>query len=45
MNKRLILGLGLAIVLSGCSSTKNLHSVVVPEGSTIAVDMVAKKAA
>ena len=43
MNKRLILGLGLAIVLSGCSSTKNLHSVVVPEGSTIAVDMVAKK--
>jgi len=43
MNKRLLLGLGLAIVLSGCSSTKNLHSVVVPEGSDTAVNMVAKK--
>ena len=43
MNKRLLLGLGLAIVLSGCSSTKNLHSVAVPEGSSVAVNIPAKK--
>ncbi len=36
-------GLGLAVVLSGCSSTKNLHDVAVPEGSSTAVNMVAKK--
>ena len=45
MNNRLFLGLGLAIVLSGCSSTKNLHSVVVPEGSNVAVTIPAKKGA
>ncbi len=43
MKNKLILGLGLAVVLSGCGSTKNLHSEVVPEGSTKAVNMVAKK--
>lgn len=43
MNYKLLLGLGVAIVLSGCSSTKNLHSVVVPEGSSTAVNMPAKK--
>ncbi|UCE95049.1 MAG: S8 family peptidase [Flavobacteriaceae bacterium] len=43
MNNRLLLGLGLAIVLSGCSSTKNLHSVAVPEGSDVAVSIPAKK--
>ena len=43
MNNRLFLGLGLAIVLSGCSSTKNLHSVAVPEGSAVAVSIPAKK--
>jgi len=43
MNKRLLLGLGLAIVLSGCSSTKNLHSIAVPEGSSTAVNIPAKK--
>lgn len=45
MNNRLFLGLGLAIVLSGCSSTKNLHSVAVPEGSAVAVTIPAKKGA
>lgn len=44
MNKTFLLGLGLAIVLSGCSSTKNLHSVAVPEGSSTAVNIPAKKA-
>ena len=43
MNNKLFLCLGLAVVLSGCSSTKNLHSVVVPEGSSTAVNMPAKK--
>lgn len=43
MNKRLLLGLGLAVVLSGCSSTKNLHSLEVPKGSAEAVNMVAKQ--
>lgn len=43
MNKRFLLGLGLAIALSACSSTKNLHSVVVPEGSAVAVNIPAKK--
>ncbi len=43
MKNKFLLGLGLAVVLSGCSSTKSLHSVVVPEGSATAVEMVAKK--
>ncbi len=42
MNKTFLLGLGLAIVLSGCSSTKNLHSVAVPQGSSTAVNIPAK---
>ena len=45
MNNKLILGLGLAVVLSGCSTTKNLNSLVVPEGSDTAVEMTAKKGA
>lgn len=43
MKNKLMFGLGLAVVLSGCSSTKSLHDVAVPEGSTTAVNMVAKK--
>ena len=43
MNKRFLLGLGLAIALSACSSTKNLHSVAVPEGSSVAVNIPSKK--
>ncbi len=43
MSRKLILGLGLALVLSACSSTKNLHSIAVPEGSATAVNMPAKK--
>ncbi len=43
MKNKFLLGLGLAVVLSGCSSTKSLHGVVVPEGSNTAINMVAKK--
>jgi len=43
MKNKFFLGLGLAVVLSGCSTTKNLHSVAVPDGSATAVEMVAKK--
>jgi subtilisin family serine protease len=43
MNNKFLLGLGLAIILSGCSTTKNLHSVAVPEGSSQAVAIPAKK--
>ena len=42
-NKKFLLGLGLAIILSGCSTTKSLHSVAVPEGSSEAVIIPAKK--
>ena len=43
MKKRLLLGLALAIVLSACSSTQDIHSVKVPEGSSTAVNIPAKK--
>lgn len=43
MNKKLLLGLGFAIILSSCSTTKNVHSVTVPQGSTAAVTIPAKK--
>mgnify|MGYP000706177421 CR=1 FL=1 len=43
MHKKFLLGLGLAIILSGCSTTKSLHSVAVPEGSANAVVIPAKK--
>ncbi len=42
-NRIFLLGLGLAVVLSSCSSTKNYHSVAVPEGSSVAVTIPAKK--
>ena len=42
INKKLILGLGLAIVLSSCGTTKNIHDVAVPEGAT-ATAISAKK--
>lgn len=45
MNRKLILGLALAVVLSGCSSTKSLHGIAVPEGSATAVNIPAKKGA
>ena len=43
INKKLLLGLGFAIILSSCSTTKNIHSVAVPQGSTVAVSIPAKK--
>ena len=45
INKKLILGLGLAIILASCSTTKNIHSITVPEGSATAVAVPAKKGA
>lgn len=44
MNKRFLLGLSLAIVLSSCSSTQGIHDMKVPEGSSTAVKIPAKKA-
>jgi subtilisin family serine protease len=43
INKKLILGLGLAVILASCSSTKNIHDVTVPDGSATAVTIPAKK--
>jgi subtilisin family serine protease len=43
INRKLILGLGFAVILASCSSTKNIHNVAVPEGSDIAVTIPAKK--
>ncbi len=43
MIKKLILGLGLAIVLASCSSTKSIHSMAVPQGSDVAITIPAKK--
>lgn len=43
MKRKLLLGLGLSIILASCSTTKNIHSVAVPEGSTTAVTIPAKK--
>ena len=45
MKKRLFLGLALALVLNACSSTQSIHSVKVPEGSSTAVNIPAKKGA
>ena len=45
MKKRLFLGLALALVLTACSSTQDFHSVKVPEGSSTAVNIAAKKGA
>ncbi len=42
INKKLLLGLGFAIILSSCSTTKNIHGVDVPLGSD-AVTIPAKK--
>ena len=41
--KRLIFGLALALVLSACSSTQGIHDVKVPEGSSSAMVIPAKK--
>ncbi len=43
INKKLLLGLGFAAILSSCSTTKNLHSVAVPQGSSTVVNIPAKK--
>ncbi len=43
INKKLILGLGLSIILASCSTTKNIHNIAVPQGSTTAVTIPAKK--
>ncbi len=43
MTNKLILGLSLAIVLSSCGSTKNIHDVTVPQGSATAIIIQAKK--
>ncbi len=45
INKRLFLGLAVALVLSACSSTQGIHSVKVPEGSSKAVNIPAKQIA
>ena len=43
INRKLFLGLGLALILASCSTTKNIHSITVPEGSATAVTVPAKK--
>ena len=43
INKKLILSIGLGIILASCSTTKNIHDVAVPVGSTTAVTIPAKK--
>lgn len=43
MIKKLILGLGLAITIASCSSTKSIHTMAVPQGSAVAVSIPAKK--
>ena len=43
MMRKLILGLGIAIVLTSCSSTKNINTIAVPEGNPVAVTIPAKK--
>ena len=42
-HKKLILGLSLAIALSSCSTTKNMHNIAVPQGSATAINIPAKK--
>ena len=44
MKNRFILVLGLSVLLASCSTTKNIHNKEVPEGSTTAVTIPAKKA-
>jgi len=43
MIKKLGLVLGLAIAITSCSSTKSIHGIAVPEGSSTAVNIPAKK--
>ncbi len=43
IQKKLILGLSLAVVFASCSTTKNIHNLVVPEGSTTAISIPAKQ--
>jgi len=43
MIKKLILGLGLAVVLASCSATKSIHSKAVPLGTNLSVSIPAKK--
>ena len=43
IQKRLFLGMALAIIVSACSTTQGIHSVKVPEGSSTAVNIPAKK--
>ena len=43
MIRKLGLVLGLAIVITSCSSTKSIHGIAVPEGSATAVNIPAKK--
>lgn len=43
MIKKLILGLGLAIILASCSTTKSIHSMAVPQGSDVAITIPAKQ--
>lgn len=43
MKKRLLLGLVTALILAGCSSTKGIHDIAVPEGSSVAVSIPGKK--
>lgn len=45
INKKLLLGLGFALILSSCSTTKNIHNIAVPQGSSTAVSIPAKKGA
>ncbi len=42
MNKKLILGLSVAVALSACSTTKSIHSKAIPEGDATAVTIPAK---
>ncbi|MCF6297723.1 MAG: S8 family serine peptidase, partial [Flavobacteriaceae bacterium] len=43
INKKLILGLGLATILTSCSTTKSIHNLAVPSGFESAVIIPAKK--
>ena len=43
IQKRLFLGMAAAIIVSACSTTQGIHSVKVPEGSSTAVNIPAKK--
>jgi len=43
MMRKLILGLGIAVILTSCSSTKNINTIAVPKGNQVAVTIPAKK--